>query len=172
MVEFEFEGRIYVLDNRNQWTLNHEIVHQGLQRILNRAYEQTHPLNDAYIEGIMQRADEMLNTEDYMSATPLYERALTNENATIGYINYILPRLSSCYRKLNMPNRSIVLLENYRNDFRFLSPALLTSVGAAYMDLNNPEKAREMANWAYALSHGRASMELHNLYSRINAAER
>ena len=171
MVEFEFEGTIYVLNNRGEWMRNNEVVYQGLQRRIRRAFDEAHPLSDDYVEGMMQRADELINAGDYSDARTMYEHILTNQNTTIRYINYILPRLSSCYRNLNMPNESIALYERYRSDNRYLSSPFLTSVGAAYMDLGKTDEARRAADHAYALNHGQASRELRSLYGRINAAE-
>ena len=50
---------------------------------------------------------------------------------------------------------------------RLLSPALCTSVAAAYCDIKDYKKAKDCADKAYAMSGGKAAGELAAVYGRI-----
>lgn len=90
----------------------------------------------------------------------------TKQNAF--YIKKILPILSSCYRCINAPEKSIELIEKYDNEH--FTPAFLTSIAAAYCDLNNYSKAKKYANMAYSMQGGGQGYnnELSLVYKRID----
>ncbi len=84
----------------------------------------------------------------------------------IDFIRIVLPILSSCYRNMKLPNSAIDLYKKYNNR-AYSSGAYLTSIAAAYCDVENFEEALKCANRAYAI--GEHSIELSLVYKRIKA---
>lgn len=163
-----FEGKEYVRRNQ-KWTENNIIVPDPLQKTLNKILaENMNPL-ETTAEELIINADKFKESGDYLSAAKQYMEALVRSNRN-QYAS-ILPRLSSCYRKLGQPEKALVLEEEavsiYGN--KILNHAMLTSIAAAYCDLKKWDDARKYANRAYAVSEGRADVELMNVYSRIKA---
>ncbi len=164
-----FNGDLYTRNSSSYWTLNNEVVHDTLQRALNAELERCYPIDTLDIIHILWTADELLLTNQFGSARRYYEAALARNEISLGDIRYTLARLSSCYRKLGMPYQSIDLLGRYAQP-RYESPAFMTSIGAAYMDVDNIEAAKHFAGIAYRMLNRRTDEKLHALYRRINAA--
>ena len=169
MLELEFEGVIYILTPRG-WAQNGEIVHQQLQQRLFAKWEELNPIETLRVTNIMEMADYLKNAGLYNTAVRYYKAAVVHEDARTDYIRNILPSLSSCYRKLKLPQESILLYGRY-NQPEYISVAFLTSIGAAYLDLGHVTLARQFANRAFALNGGNADLELRALYAHIHAME-
>lgn len=162
------DGRKYVRRSQ-KWSENNIIVPDPLQKRLNRIVADSMNPLEATADELISNADKFKESGDYLSAAKQYMEALVkcdrNEYSSI------LPRLSSCYRKLGQPEKSLTLMEEavsiYGN--KILNTAMLTSVAAAYSDLKMWDDARRYANRAYAISGGNAGVELMNVLSRIKA---
>lgn len=79
--------------------------------------------------------------------------------------------MTSCYRAGNEPEKAVDLCKKAKLKYgnSILSPELLTSVAAAYLDLNEFENGKKCCDRAYAKSNGKASDELKNVYKRLHS---
>jgi tetratricopeptide (TPR) repeat protein len=104
-----------------------------------------------------------------MRAIAYFERALHMSPYHYG-TRRILASLSSCYRQINHPEKSLALWSQYEDKYFLITPPFLTSIGAAFMDRGDIHTAKRMAGRAFALNNYYADIELSNLYRRINSA--
>ena len=83
----------------------------------------------------------------------------------------LLTKLASIYRQLHMPLRAIKLYEDMdESDLsERVSVPFLTAVASAYCDINNNIAAKEIADKATELGHGKQGIELSSLYRRIRS---
>ena len=86
-------------------------------------------------------------------------------------IRWMLPGLSSAYRKANMPEKAVMLKERFPMHLSW-NAALFTSLAAAYSDMGDLKNAKRCAARAYAINKERGAVipeELHAAYRRIKA---
>lgn len=155
-----------------KWTENNIVVPDVLQKKLNLMLAGEADVESMSITKLIENADKFQDSRDYSLAIKYYSAAI----ARCVYVDrnnfaYILPRLSACYRGNGQPEKSIRLMKRAIEveGNNILSVPMLTSVAAAYSDLKEWDKAKQYANRAYALSNGKPSQELINVYSRIKA---
>ena len=118
---------------------------------------------------LLQYAANIKEGENYSLAIRAMEILLDRGNADI--VKSVLPRLTSCYRKVGRIEDAIGLAEGYiaNRAAHVVTDALFTSLGAAYCDIGEYDKAKDYANRAYAMNGGIvSSVELSNLYERID----
>lgn len=169
MEEIVYEGKRYVRYSEDgKWTdSSYMVVPQTLQITLNQMYMQSKDFSDYEAEDLVKEGDRFKNSETYASAVLMYEKAIEicDENT----VKYILPRITSCYRALHMPQKAITLFAETKKKYgeSFLSAVLLTSVAAAYCDLKEYENALRCCRWAYKNCDGDASGELQSVFGRI-----
>jgi tetratricopeptide (TPR) repeat protein len=115
---------------------------------------------------LVAEGDKLKESSSYASAISFYEKAL--EDCDEVTHKYILPRITSCYRKNNMPRKVIDLFTETKSKYgtSFITPVLLTSVAAAYCDLKEYENAMRCCKWAYK-TYGEFNHELSAVYGRI-----
>ena len=163
----EYNGEVYRRTNA-KWVDSRNItVHESLQRTLNRLYLETVDYSSYSVEELVKEGDRLKESSSYQSAIAFYEKAtLECDEKTL---NYILPRITSCYRKCNMPRKVIELFSLTRSKYGtgFITPVLLTSVAAAYCDLKEYENALRCCKWAYRNFGGEFSSSLSNVWARI-----
>lgn len=150
------------------WVDESYITVEGhLQKELNKLYAESLDLADLSADQLIEEGDHFKYSEDWTLAIKYYEEAI--KKATKETIAYILPRITSCYRKKNMAYKAIELFSFAKEKFGsgMMSSALLTSAAAAFCDMQEYEKARKCAKRAYAMEKGKAPQELINVFSRI-----
>ena len=98
---------------------------------------------------LVAEGDKFKESTSYLSAIKFYEKAL--EDCDEATYKYVLPRITSCYRKCHMPRKVIELFSDTKRVFgtEFITPVLLTSVAAAYCDLKEYDNALKCCRWAY-----------------------
>ena len=144
----------------------HIIVCESMQNILNQLYLKTIDCSNYSVAELVAEGDRLKESTSYSNAIYFYEKAL-EECDEVTY-KYILPRITSCYRKCNIPRKVIDLFAETKSLFGtdFITPVLLTSVAAAYCDLKEYENALKCCRWAYK-TFGEFSPNLHNVWERI-----
>ncbi len=167
MDKIEYKGEIYTRTSAKWVDDRHLVVHESLQRELNKAYLQTVDLSTYSVEELVCEGDKFRDSSSYSKAIVFYEYAA--KECDLETLSYILPRISACYRKCNTPRKTIELFSDARKKYGadFITPVLLTSVAAAYCDLGEYDNALRCCKWAYARFGGEASQSLHNVFSRI-----
>ena len=131
MDKIEYNGEIYTRTSSKWVDSRHIVVYDGLQNTLNHLYLKTLDYSSYSIDELVAEGDKLKESNSYSSAIRFYEKALGECDETT--YKYILPRITSCYRKCNMPRKVIDLFTETKKIFGtdFITPVLLTSVAAA-----------------------------------------
>ncbi len=163
----EYNGQIYTRIRGKWYDKNHMAV-PHLQKKLDELFEMQRNLDDFTPEELIAEGDRFKQAESWHIAVRYYDRALEVSQSVQTY-RAVLPRITSCYRAQGRAKDAIALYDRLTGTYgnRLASPALLTSIGAAYCDIKDYRKAEEYAKWAYAASHGKPSPELNGLFGRI-----
>lgn len=166
MDTLEYNGEVYRRTNTKWVDSRNIVVYDVLQNILNHMYLKTLDYSNYSIDELLAEGDKLKESNSYSSAIGFYEKALEECDETT--YKYILPRITSCYRKCNMPRKVIDLFAETKKFFGtdFITPVLLTSVAAAYCDLKEYENALRCCKWAYK-TFGGFNPNLSNVYARI-----
>lgn len=169
MQTIELNGIKYT-KRKEKWVNQYCIVAPtALQKELNSLYLKSLAAGDMSPWQIMDEADFLKKSSSYGEAVRLYECALLKaDDKTTAYI---LPRITSCYRKMGMPHKAIELFSTARKKFgnEIITPVLLTSAAAAYCDMEEYDKALWCCNKAYAMTDGKPCVELALVYDRIKS---
>ena len=162
-----YEGKTYTRRGQKWADAANMIVHEGLQRDLNKAYAGQLEPAALPLDKCISHGDSFKNSGSYSLALKFYEEAV--EKADYQTMSYILPRMTSCYRKNGQPQKAIDLLTYASNTFgsNMVTAALYTSAAAAYCDLGKYSLARKCCSKAYAKGNGAHSEELSLVYKRI-----
>ena len=162
----EYKGEVYKRRNSKWFDSRNFVVNETLQRILNQQYLQTQDVSGYSIGELISEGNKFKESSSYLSAINFYEKAL--EDCDEKTHKYILPMITSCYRKCNMPRKVIDLFADTKSKYGedFITPVLLTSVAAAYCDLKEYENALRCCKWAYK-TFGEISPNLSNVWARI-----
>ena len=167
MDKIEYEGKTYER-RKDKWTDGDGmVVHEGLQKILNRALADTQDRDGMPVDECVKQGDAFKSSSSYALALQYYEAAVGRCDYEM--MSVILPRMTSCYRKTGQPQKAIDILTYASKAFGqgMLNPALLTSAAAASCDMKDYERAKKCCDRAYAMTKGRASGELASVYGRI-----
>lgn len=115
-----------------------------------------------------QAGDSAMKRCDYEMAISIYSNAFKID--TLDGARYLLPRITSCYRKLNCPQFAISFFKKALEEHgtAVLDNVVLTSVAGAYGDLENWEEALKCANSAVKLNDGLVDEYLENVFGRIH----
>lgn len=165
-----YNGKIYTRRNDKWADSNNFIVYEGLQRDLNKEYARQLDPSSMSLDECVANGDKFKQSGSNGLALKFYEEAV--KKADYKTMAYILPRITSCYRKSGQPQRAIDILTYASNTFgkHMVTPALLTSAAAAYCDLEDYARAKKCCDRAYAAGNGNHSGELSLVYKRINKA--
>ena len=163
--QIEYKGQTYNRRNGMWFDKNYmRVAH--LEQTLNKLYVQKNPIGDKTPEELIREGDSYKKSAYYHLAIKYYEEAL--KKPTLENCQYVLPRITSCYRRQGLSKRAIDLFERAQEVFgRDIHTApLFTSVAAACCDIQDYEKAKKYANKAFSIN-GWASAELKAVYGRI-----
>ena len=171
MKEYYFNGEKYIFSNGVWLTPNHLAVPTALQGELNKSLLDTMDFSACSVSEILTIIDKSRAEKNNIQlAEKLLKIALSKANEN--EIRLVLPRATSNLRLLGQPSNAIKLSDDYLERFGkgIISPALFTSIGAAYCDLEDYEQARVYAGKAYGLG-GKGNPELRELYQRLERLE-
>ena len=168
----EYKGNIYRRYSAKWCDDRNLIVHEMLQKELNNEYAKTLDISEWDVRSLITEGDKYKASATYILAIRFYEEACKKCGRTD--ITYILPRISSCYRKAHQPSKAIALFSFAKQKFgaNIMTEPLLTTVAAAYCDLGEYEKAKKCCNIAYTNNAGMVSNELRMVYKRIEKETR
>ena len=169
---YEYEGKVYTRRSLKWVDKDHMVVPLYLQNILNTLFYRDQDLSDMSYDDAKREGDKAKHSESYSLAIKYYECALDKADSFIR-VSVVLPRITSCYRKNNQPRKVIELLSDMKLQYgeKIINEALLTSVAAAYCDLDEPENAIKCCKWAYRVlksNTNESSYELANVFVRAN----
>lgn len=167
MIEIVHNGKTYTRNNSKWVDADFMVVHEALQRQLNQIYFQSIDFSSYSLYDLISEGDKFKASYTYDAAIVFYEKAI--EQCDEEDLKYILPRITSCYRQEKRPKKAIEVLSyakaKYGEDM--ITPALLTSVAAAYCDLQEYENAMRCCKWAYKRYGGDADLSLSLVLARI-----
>ena len=165
--QIKFGDEIYYLSRDGVFNSGFEKVEQELTVQIIKNYFINFDYSGIYLEEeivdfalLMKRQNMLYETIEFIN------NILRNKNYIL--IKRLLPILTSSYRMIEKPNKAIEVYSFYKN-YIVESKAILISVGAAYYDLNDRNKAKKFADTAYA-RYGK-SKELSNFYKRLESGE-
>ena len=166
MDKIEYQGEVYTRRGSKWVDTRNFVAYEGLQKILNAIYIKNLDSTSYSVEELVKEGDRLKESSSYLTAIDFYEKALADCDEVTH--QYILPRVTSCYRKVNMPRKVIELFSDTKSKYGsdFITPVLLTSVAAAYCDLQEYENALKCCKWAYK-TFGEFSPNLSNVWARI-----
>ena len=162
-----YEGRTYRRVNARWVDSSNFIVNETLQRELNHLYLETLDYTSFSVEELIEEGDKLRDGSSYRQAIIFYEKATADCDEST--LKFVLPRITSCYRKCNMPRSVIDLFTTLKRRFGegFITPVLLTSVAAAYCDLQEYDNALRCCKWAYKNFGGKSDPNLIHVWARI-----
>lgn len=144
MIEIIHEGNVY-RRCKGQWIgEDYILAPSSIQIALNRIYASKIDLSGLSVQALVKEGDKFKSVNDYALAVRYYEEA--SKICDQGTLSYILPRISSCYRSLQEPQKAIEIFTYAKEKFGqsiVMSPALLTSAASAYCDMGDYEKAKQ-----------------------------
>lgn len=171
-MEFVYNGKKYERRNSKWVDSDHMVVPAFLQRTLNQLTHSEEDLCEMDYEAAKREGDKLKESESFALAIKYFDRAL-EKSESLHEASYILPRITACYRKLNMPKKVIETLADAKERWGvvIINEALLTSVAAAYCDLGEPTSAIRCCKWAYRVLKEKMhdqSRELSLVFLRAN----
>ena len=170
MIKMRYKGKEYYY-YKNDWVgTDFVIVHDTLRRELEKQFSSGRNLDDMTIDQLLQEGDRLKKNGSYPRAVGCFEKALSKCGERDGRPAEIYPRLTSCWRAQGFPEKAVDLFGQLIESRSFVlawNPPLLTSVGAAFCDLDDWDMGRKCADKAFSQSRKKASEELNNLYGRI-----
>ncbi|MEA4970138.1 MAG: hypothetical protein VB051_06325 [Candidatus Pelethousia sp.] len=171
-VRLEYDDQTYVLRKGVWYDTGFLAASNVVQNKLNALYSSRLDYSSMTLSKMLAIADGYKASESYDLAIQVYQKSLTV--CSVEDARYILPRITSCYRSTNQSHKAIAVNHEARQRFGMeaISPALLTSIAAAYCDILEYENARKCCDWAYAMLKGKSSPELSNVYGRIEKEQR
>ena len=172
MKEYTLDGEKYYFNGKRWIDSDGLVVPSFVAGRLNLFLINDDAMFSASDNELLQYAANIKEGENYSLAIRAMEILLDRGNADI--VKSVLPRLTSCYRKVGRVEDAIGLAEGYiaNRTAHVETDALFTSLGAAYCDIGEYDKAKDYANRAYAMNGGIvSSVELSNLYERIDKCE-
>ncbi len=167
MDEVVYKGKKYTRSKSKWVDEDWIIVHETLQIELNQEFLKRLDLSAYGVKELIDEGDKFKQSYTYDYAVKFYEKA--TEICDMDTLAYILPRITSCYRRLKTPRKAIELFSLAKEKYgeEFLRPVLLTSVAAAYCDLGEYENALRCCRWAYKRFDGVFNESLANVFARI-----
>lgn len=168
MDEIEYKGRKYTFSN-GRWIDETRIsVHKTLNEQLNKEFIKSINLKSMRTHELIQLGDTLKNAESYEAAVVVYKQIVLRGNESD--CKFVFPKISSCLRLMHCSGKVLSMMEYINDKFgsKVFSPALLTSVAAAYCDVGDYTGAKIYADKAYRLSKSNRSLELILVYKRID----
>lgn len=166
--EIVYNGKKYTRI-RGKWVdRNFMTVPVGLQSTLDTLFEEQRNLDDFTLDELIAEGDLYKGAESFHFAIKYYAIVL-EETQDVNTYRKVLPRLTSCYRAQGQAAKAIELFDGLTRQYggKLNSPALCTSIAAAYCDIKDYKKAKDCADKACAMNRGKASGELAAVYARI-----
>lgn len=128
----EYNGKTYYRSNTKWTDENSMVVPLYLQNILNTLSFQDEAAELSYDEA-KKEGDRCKASDSHRLAINFYEVALKKAESYV-HVSVILPRITSCYRKIGQPEKVVALVSKVKADYvvGILNKVLLTSCATAY----------------------------------------
>lgn len=167
MQTFELDDNKYYYNNGKWLTSSFTTPPLAVVSKLNKLLIENEDFSEKTMEELLEIIDKARASENIQLASQAIEASL--RIATVPELRNLLPRLTSNYRKIGRPTSAIEIALSYLEEHskKVWSPALFTSLAAAYCDIDDFESGKKYANRARSLSGNESSPELISVYKRI-----
>lgn len=121
-------------------------------------------------ERLVNEGDEAYKKDDYNKAIICYEDAFKiATDANKSKFKSLLPMMARCYRKIGSPSSVINLAADAKKKFGrdIITSVFLTTIAAAYLDLDNHPDACKCVNEAIRMENGKISGPLQMVIDRL-----
>lgn len=173
--KYEIEGNIYYFNPKNGGWYNSSYTTVSREELYKLNHIRTNAMDFTSMSTneLIDIAQSMKDNNDLVYSVKIFDELLKRQD-DVGTVRKILPRYTSILRKLLRPKDAISMFEKYSEMYgkSVTSPALFTSIAAAYCDIGDYVEARKKANVAHAMSGGNSSPELISVYARIKSMEK
>ena len=168
MEAYDLDGKRYYYDKGRWFTSSYMIAPVELTSRLNMLLMEKDDISKKSMNELMKILDGANHGGNTQYAIKVAEKALDIAEE-VSEIRGVLPRLTSLYRQVGKPQKAIDIAKEYTDLFnrKVWSQAFLTSIAAAYCDLEDYVTAKKFADIAYATYGGSSSPELMNVYERV-----
>lgn len=167
MEEFVLDDEKYYYRDGKWFTSSRTAAPLAVVSKLNKLLVEHEDFETKTMDELLAMIDGARAVANNQLAAQALEEAL--RRASEDEIRLILPRLASNYRRVGRPRAAIDICKSYTDHYgkKVWSPALFTSIAAAYCDIDDYDTALNYANRARAISGQESGVELMNVYSRI-----
>ena len=164
---YELDGQKFYYDKGKWLTSSYMIAPTEITSRLNMLLMEKVDLSDKSMEELLKILDRAKHGSNTQLAIKVAEKTLEIAE-TVDEIRKLLPRITSLYRQVGTPQKAIDIAKEYTDLFnkRVWSQAFLTSIAAAYCDLEEYDIAKKFADIA-RVTYGNISPELMGLYERL-----
>ena len=168
MDTYELDGQRYYYDRGRWFTSNYMTAPTELTGRLNTLLAEKEDLSEKSFTELIKLLDRAKHGQNTQYAVKIAEEALEKAEE-VSDISRLLPRLTSLYRQVGNPQKAINVAKEYTDMFnrKVWSQALLTSIAAAYCDLEDYETAKKFADIARSAFDGVPSPELMGVYEML-----
>ncbi len=170
MKKIEFENELYYYKSGILYDESFIAVPLALSTKVLSYYYETIDYSSYDEVALLELIKEIKASNSYAKCVEVIEYGLKKFAASLDFVKTVFPMLTSCYRSMGMPKKAIEFWEEHKRIFAScISPALLTSLAAAYCDEGDYIMARKFADRAYVLKGGSQGYkdELSLVYLRI-----
>ena len=168
MICIEYEGEVYYLMANKFVDSTYIAVEKNKGIALAKIYFDSVDMSKFNRDEFLDNVRLAKELESYSYAKKACEYGINKFYNDVPLIRSCLPIYTSVCRSLNQPQQAIDFAREYIHNNRYVSEGLLTSVAAAYCDMEDYTKAKKYADWAYAIQHGSVGFnELSLVYKRI-----
>lgn len=171
MEEFEIDGNTYIYENGIYFDENFiTLCKNDLLKVMNVRLKQIDYYNISSHE-LLSLIKNCKENELYQITKDLAEIGINRHGDDNFFMRTVLPMYTSTCRKLHMPNEAIKTAKKFLIPST-ASPALDTSLAAAYCDIGDYINAKKHADRAYAKLADlpyEMKIEISNVYKRIKA---
>lgn len=170
MTKFEFEDETYYINGESVYDSHFIAISADVAVRVIGAYFET-------IDYKNMSEDELVDFVRYiykLKAYYLCDRVFKYGFEKFGKYDFarrLASTMTSVYRNVGQPKKAIEFAKDYLGEDDFYSIPLLTSLAAAYCDINEPLTAKKYCDEAYSLQGGGVGYmnELSLVYKRIEA---
>lgn len=169
METYYLNGKKYYHDNGKWLTSGYMSAPISVVGELNKLLLEKEDISSKSVEELISIVDGAKKSGNTLWAIMAGKRAL--EIACEGEVRNLLSRVTSTFRMLGRPREALDTANLYIDRYgkTVLSPALYTSMAAAYIDLGDVDNGRLYANKAKGMIGNGTSYELIGVYQRLKS---
>lgn len=170
MKKFEFENEVYYINGDSIYDSHFIGVSADVAGKVIEAYFETVDYKNMSEDELVEFVRRLHKLKAYFLCGKAFKYGF-EKFGKYDFARRLASTMTSVYRNLGQPKKAIEFANDYLGEDDFYSIPLLTSLAAAYCDINEPLTARKYCDEAYNLQGGGLGYtnELSLVYKRIEA---